>query len=158
MAAPTPTARATPVGRKLKEGFPVKITIAADTDISFWEKSVTPVGFDGGDSIDQSTMFNTRYRTKAARTLIDTTDGSGIVAFDPAVLDQIEDIINLETTITYTFRDGSTWAVYGYLKSFTPGEQVEGEQPEADIEIVHTNYDNSGNAEAGPAVASVAGT
>ena len=74
MAAPTPTARATPVGRKLKEGFPVKITIAADTDISFWEKSVTPVGFDGGDSIDQSTMFNTRYRTKAARTLIDTTD------------------------------------------------------------------------------------
>jgi hypothetical protein len=56
MAAPTPTARVAPAGIKLKDGFPTKITLAADTNIEFWEKQVKPPGIDGGDAVVQTTM------------------------------------------------------------------------------------------------------
>lgn len=158
MAAPTPTARATPGGIKLPDGYQALITFAADTDISFWEKEVTPFGREGGDPIPQSTMHNTRYHTKAPRSLIDTDDGQSTVAYDPAVLTQIDAIINVPTTITVEFGDGSTWAAYGWLRSFKPSGLSEGGQPEATVTFVISNWDPVNKVEAGPTVTSVAGT
>ena len=158
MAAPSPTARTTPAGIYLEDGFSTKITIARDVDISFWEVSVTPPGVDGGDEIDTTTMFNTTYRTRSARKLKTLTPASASVAYDPQVLSQIIETINMETTITITFPDGSTWAFFGYLKTFEPQEASEGEMPMADIEVVPTNWDPANRVEAGPAIASVAGT
>lgn len=158
MAAPTPTTRQTPVGRVLKDGHPSKITFAADPDVSFWEKSLTPGGFDGGDAIDLTTFFNVTYRRKTPRSLIDLTACSGTCLYDPNVITQIDDLINVETTVTITFKDGTTWAEYGWLKSFTPQEMTEGEPPMADFEVELSGWDNTNNVEAGPAVASIAGT
>lgn len=141
MAAPTPTVRAVPLGAKLKDGYQSYITFASNPNVGFWEKTVKPPGMDGGDKIKQSTMHNQSVHTYAPRTLVDITDSQTKVAYDPAVWDDIYDLLNVPTTITVHFSDGSTLAFYGFLKMFDPGEMVEGEQPEATITIVATNVD-----------------
>lgn len=158
MAAPTATPRVTPAGRKLPDGMNSKITLASDTDISFWEKVVKPPGITNGDEIPQTTMFNADWETKYPQALNDMTPVTGTVAYDPAVLSQVAAILGVPTTITLSFWDGSTWAFYGYLKSFDPQDMQKGEQPEAEIEIVVMNFDTMNNVEAGPLVTSVAGS
>jgi hypothetical protein len=133
------------------------ITLAGDPDINFWEKSATPPGYDMGDGIDQTTFHNTAYRTKYPRTLIEITDGAITVAYDPAVHDLIIAQLGVNQEITITFNDGSTTAFWGFLKSFTPQEHSDGEQPEAQCEFVVTNLD-AAFTENGPATASIAGT
>lgn len=135
----TTTARSTPGGTKLLDGFPTKIAFAADPDVSFWEKTVTPPGRDGGDAIDTTDMFNILYRTKAARSLVDITNGSSTVAYDPAVGAQIDALVNVTGWITIHYPDGSTEDFVGFLKSFIPNEIQEGEQPTAQIEIIVSN-------------------
>lgn len=157
MPAPAATVRQTPTGIKLDNGHSSKITFEADPDVSLWEKTVTPPGLDGGDAIDTTTMHNTAWRTKAPRTLKEMTDSSFAAAYDPAVLTQINALVNVETEITVTFPDGSTWAYFGFLKAFEPDELSEGEQPTATVTIVATNQDTAG-AEQAPVLASVAGT
>lgn len=156
MAAPTATARQTPAGIPLKSGHPTKVTISLDPDISFWEVEVTPVGLDGGPSIDQTTMFNTTFMTKAEGDLVDVTDLQGTCAYDPAVLSQIIAVINRPAVITERYKDGSTYAYHGYLQSFTRQSHVRGQQPRATFTIVATNWD--GTAEQAPVLTSVAGT
>lgn len=144
------TARATPVGTALDDGYQTLIAFAADPDVSFWEKTVTPPGIDGGDKIDTTTMHNTTWRTGAARALKTLTSSSITATYDPKVYDQIVALVNVETQITVHFPDGSTLDFYGYLKSFTPSEHSEGEQPECEIEIEPTNVNPSTGSEAGP--------
>lgn len=152
---PSGTSRATPTGNPMGDGYSTKITIAADTDIDFWEKTVTPPGLDGGDPVDTTTMYNLRYRTLRARNLQTVTEVSATVAYDAAVYSQIQAVINVETTITITFPAGDTVAFYGYLRSFIPGEIAEGAQPEATITIQPTNWDSAGGTTGEPGTAIV---
>jgi hypothetical protein len=158
MAAPTPGTRTDPVGIKIDDGFSTLISFAADPDVSFWEKTVTPPGIDGGDAIETETMHNDVWRTRVSRSLKTLTDAETTVAYDPAVFTQIVALCNVETTITIHFSDGSTYCFYGYLRTFEPGEISEGEQPEATVTITPTNYDPVNHVEAGPVLTSVAGT
>lgn len=158
MAAPSPTARGVPTGIKMKDGYRALITLSNNTTIQLWEKQVQPPGFDGGDAIEQTTMHNDDYRTFAPRSLITLTEFSVTAAYDPGVLTAISQQVNREQTITITFTDGSTWACFGFMKSFTPQQMSEGEQPEAEITIQPTNWDPTNRVEAGPALASVTGT
>lgn len=146
----TTTARITPHGIRLDDGFSTKITFAADPDISFWEKTVTPPGIDGGDAIETSTMHNVTWRTMAARSLKTLTDSSLAVAYDPQVYDQIVALINVEGWLTCLFPNGDTLDFCGFLKAFTPGENSEGEMPEAEVTIVCTNKDAATGAETAP--------
>lgn len=157
-AAPTPTARVAPSGIKLDDGFRCVKTFASDTNLEIWEKGVKPPGWDGGDAIETSTMHNVTYRTMASRALRTLTESTVRFAYDPSCYDAFEDLINLETTITDTFPDGSTLAYYGFLKDVEFDELVEGEQPEGTATIVPTNFDPVNKVEAGPALSSVAGT
>jgi hypothetical protein len=141
MAAPTPTARIAPVGTKMDDGHGSFITFAADPNVSFWEKSITPPGVEGGDAIDTTTHWNEELRTMALRQLKTLTDGSGTVSYDPAVLPQIIALVNVPTTVTYTFPNGDTWCFFGGLRNFAPGELVEGTPPEASITVTPTNVD-----------------
>lgn len=157
MPAATPTARGTPTGIKLRDGFSSKITLSGNTTINFWEKSVTPPGMDGGPPVEQTTMFNETRVTKAPQVLYDMTDGAAKVAYDPAVYTQIISIINQPITITQTWRDGTTLADYGYLQSFKPDPLERGKQPEASVVIVYTGQDTSGT-EWAPTITSVSGS
>lgn len=157
MGAPSATERSTPGGKKLKDGFSSKLTCALDTDIEFYEKSVQPPGMDAGEAIETTTMHNVTYRTFTPRKLVTLTQININAAYDPAVYTSIVAVIGEETTWTVEFCDGSTIAFYGFLKSFTPEAMEEGTMPMAALVIVPTNVDSAG-AEAGPTIASVAGT
>src|SRR5262245_6136219 len=141
MAAPTTTARSTPAGIKLKDGYSTKIAFAADPDVSFWEMTVKPPGLDGGDAIDQTTMHNDDYRTMRSRSLKTLTAVSGKAAYDPNVVNNVLALINVETDITVHFPDGSAYDFYGFLKSVEFDELQEGTMPTLNYEIVPTNYD-----------------
>lgn len=152
MATPGYYTRVTPVGAKMLDGYQSLITCRADTDISFWEKSVKPFGADGGDKVDTTTMHNVTHRTFTSRGLITATPAAAKVAYDARVLDQIYAIINVETTWTILFPSSAQWSFYGFLKSFEPDELSEGNQPTASITIEPTNTDptSSGLVEAAP--------
>lgn len=157
MAAPTTTARSTPLGIKLDDGYSTKIACAADPDISFWERTITPPGIDGGEPIDTTTMHNTVWRTMSPRSLRTMTPVTVSAAYDPDIYDEAAALINLNREWTVTFPDGSTLDFWGALTQFTPGELVEGTFPEASITIVPTNQDNAGDEQA-PVMTEVAGT
>lgn len=150
------TARTTPHGIKMDDGFSTKIAFAADPDVSFWEKTVTPPGIDGGDAIETTTMHNTTWRSMAARALKTLTESSITVAWDPQVYDQIVALVNVEGLITVWFPNGDALDFYGYLKSFTPGDMSEGSPPEAEISIVPTNINPTTGAEAAPVFTEIA--
>lgn len=158
MAAPVATARGTPSGIKLDDGYQTLVTIGTDATASFWEKTVNPPGLDGGDAIDTTTMHNTTYRTFAPRQLITMTEMSCKGAYDPNVYTTFLSLINVETTITVTFPDGSTLAFYGFLRNFEPDELSEGTQPEATFTIQPTNQDPTTGVEEAAVFTNVAGT
>jgi len=158
MTAPTHTARGSgPAGIKLKDGFSSVLRIAAAPTVGLWTKGLKPPGLDGGDAIPQTTMENTLWRTFAPRALITLTEASAKAAYDPAVYTSLLTILNKAGSMTYWFSDGSYLDFYGFLKSFQPGELVEGTQPEADIIWVATNTDSAG-LEVAPVLYSAAGT
>ncbi len=138
------------------DGYSTLINFQIDPDIEFFEKSVTPIGLDGGDPVLTSTMHNLVYQTKVSRALIDITDASVVVAYDPLVLDSIIALLNIEGSITFLFQNNNVndeppkWSIFGYLKSFVPSEVSEGAQPEATIVIVATNTDPSDGSESAP--------
>lgn len=158
MTAPSPTDRVTPVGTRLGNGHATLITLAADTDVSFWEVSVKPFGLDGGEMVNTSTMHNTTVHTKAPSALIDITDATGSAAYDPAVLDQILALLNVPTTVTITHPNGDQWAAYGCLRMFDPDENEEGTMPTASYAIGFTNTNPTTGGEEVPNFVSAAGT
>ncbi len=158
MAAPALSARSTPSGILLPDGYQTLISFAANTSVSFWEKTVKPPGLDGGDAIAQTTMHNTAYRTMAPRALKTLTESTCVCAYDPNVYNQIIALINVRTSITVHFPDGSTLSFFGFLQKFEPSEVKEGDQPEATVTIHPTNYDPVAHVESAPVLTSVAGT
>lgn len=129
----------------LEDGFSTIYTFALAPVVKFAEKTVTPPGFDGGGPNDVTTMRNEEWRTMAPKKLKTLTEAGASCAYDPAFIEDVNDMINVNQLITVTFPDGSSWDFWGYLDKFTPGEHQEGEQPEADVVIQPTNRDASGN-------------
>lgn len=158
MAAPTPHAIGTPAGIKLDNGFSTRIVFDHAPTASLWEKKVKPPGIDGGDAIETTTMRNVLYRTMAPRSLITLVPMTITAAYDPNMYNQLVAIINVRTTVTVFFPEGSTLAFYGFLQKVEPNDNSEGEQPEVTVTIVPTNFDHVNKVEAGPLLTSVAGT
>lgn len=150
MAAPTPTARVTPTVEKPSDGFKTLITFATDPNIEFWEKTVTPPGIDGGDAIDNTTMHNIAWRSMGPRSLKTLTEATTTVTYNAVAYNSIGALINVPTTVTITFPDAATLCFYGYLRSFEPGDNSEGENPEATITVQPTNIDPNDFSEAAP--------
>lgn len=158
MGVPATTVRVTPVGVRLGDGYQSFVAFAADPNVSLWEIDVKPPGMDAGDAIDTTTMHNVRWRSKAARSLIDTTNASMEVGYDPVVIDQIIALIGVEGAITVKYPNDDTESFFGFLKSFEPNPLKEGEFPTASCEIVCTNIDPADGTEAAPNYVTAAGT
>ncbi len=158
MTAPSASARSTPSGRRLGDGYQTLVAFAADTNIEFWEKSVTPPGIDGGESIDTTTQHNTTWRTKSPSRLKTLTEFSMTAFYDPVVYTSIVALINVRTTVTVHFPDGSSLAFYGYLKSFQPDALEEGTMPTATVTVVPTNQDPTTCTEESPVYVAGTGT
>lgn len=158
MAAPSATVRVAPTGIKMKEGFSIKHTFAADTDISIWERVVAMPSVDGGEAIDHSDQHNTAWEPVRPRVLKKQQPYTVKGLYDPDLYNQIIALINVETTCTQTLPDGSTLASFGYLQKaeFDPLEK--GKEPEVTLTIVPTMWDPTNRVEAGPVLTSVSGT
>lgn len=129
---------------RLDDGYQTLVSFAADPTVLFYEKTVTPPGVDGGGEVDTTTMLNSTWRTRNPKALISLANAALRVAYDPATYPEIIALVNVNNLITVTFPDGDTLAFWGWLNSFIPGEHVEGEQPEAEIEIIPSNQNDSG--------------
>ncbi len=142
----------------LKDGFGITVTFGvgestvdhSDIMLKIDPSSLTPPAVDGGDAIDTVSHSNSDYRTKHPKVLQDIADGSCTVYYDPSVWAKIIAAINDNVLLTFTFPNGDTLEFFGYLKSFTPNELVEGEQPTAECVFVATNYDHEAEEESGP--------
>jgi len=128
----------------LQDGYQSLISFAADTTVLFYEKELTPPGVDGGGAIDQTTMLNSTWRTKAPKSLADLTTVNVTVTYDPACYPEAIALVNVNNLITVTFPDGDTLAFWGWLNKFTPGKLAEGEKPTAEIEVIPSNLNASG--------------
>ena len=154
---PVPTARSTPSAYRLPDGFSTKITMATQPAVAFWERKVKPPGIDGGEMIDISTMFNTKWLTFFPRVLIKLDDVAVEAGYNPSVLPTIVTMTNLQDTCTITYPDSSTDCFYACLRKFEQTDMVHGEFPMANITISPTNLDASFNEE-GPVFAAGSGT
>lgn len=135
----------TPATAPLRDGYQMVVTFASDADISIWEKTVTPPGYDNGEEVDTTTMHNDEVETRAPQGLNKPTNGAMTVAYDPAALADILALVGKEDDLTYHFPNLSSWTDRGYLKSFVPNEIVRGQQPTAACVIVSTSTDSSGD-------------
>jgi hypothetical protein len=134
----TVTERIAPTGTPFDEGYESHITFAADPDVSFWESIVGAPGFDGGDPVPTTTMFNASYRTKAPRKLTEMTPFQVQGKFSSETVDDMIALINQNGWITVQWPDGTRLSFVGFLKSFTPGQAQEGNPLLGTIEIVPT--------------------
>ena len=160
MAAPTLTARTTPTGYQIPDGYRTTIACAAAPAFQIWEQTVKPGGLEAGEPINNTTMFNTRHRTKRAPKLMDYTPITGKGAYDPDILNnnQAEDLIGFETSFTIHYSTGDTRTFWGYYAKLDFDEMKEKELPMVTYEIVETDWDPVENIEAGPVYAAAAGT
>jgi hypothetical protein len=147
MAPPVITARTTPTGYKLPEGFRTTIAFALKPAIQFWEREVGGFGFDGGDPIDTTTQFNIKWHTFAPKQLLKSPEITCEVGYDPDCMLDIPAMINRQDSVTIHYPDGSTAAFYGYLQKFMPRPLREGEFPMATVTVFVTNYDYVSNVE-----------
>jgi hypothetical protein len=109
------------------------------------ETSVTPPSLEGGDANDTTTMRNTKWRTKQPQPLIELGDGQIEFQYDPAIYEQILQILNVNGVVRWDFSDGSALEHYGWIRNFTPGACVVGAMPTATATIIGGNQDESGN-------------
>ena len=128
----------------MSDGYQTLVSFASDTTVLMYEKTVTPPGLDGGGEIDITTMLNAVYRSKSPKSLKTVTEAGFTASYDPAVLSEILALVNVNNLITVTMPTGATWAFWGWLNTFTPGEHTEGEQPIATVQIIPSNVNGSG--------------
>jgi len=120
------------------------------------EKEVTPPGVAGGGANDASTMRNETWRTMSPKSLKTLTPVTIVIAYDPALYDEMVAMVNDNQLITITFPDDSTLAFWGWIDEFTPNANIEGEQPTANITIIPSNQDaDDNNAEVAPVFTAV---
>lgn len=133
----------------LTDGHPTFITFSAGssgitlTDI-MKEKEVTPPGMQGGGANDTTSMRNTVYRTFQPKSLITVSESSFTAFYDPALLDEIVAMLNVNQQLTITFPDDSTWVIWGWLDSFVPDAVSEGTPPMATVTIIPSNQNSDG--------------
>lgn len=133
---------------RLDNGFATTIAFADFPTVLFYEKSVTPSGYDGGGAIDTTTMRNTAWRTMAPKRLKTATEIKLTAAYDTDVMDpdEVESMINVNQLMTITFPNGAERDVWGYVNKVDFGElKSDEEQPTINVEIIVTNQDDEGN-------------
>lgn len=129
-----------------KTGYGARVTLETSS-LTFLEKSVTPIGFDGGDPIDVTNNSKSAIREQYPRKLVQLTGGSATVEYDGTQLTAIQAAINVAQYITIEYLEGDQIRFYGWVRTFTPSDFAEGAQPTAEIAIESAGVDDSGDEE-----------
>lgn len=145
-AAPVPVPPVLPNTTYMTDGYQTLFTFTNNPAIGLWvslEGGLKPGGLDTEGPIKIGTMHARRMRIMAAKKLVTHQPTTMTCFYSPAVLPALFAQLGLQTTITITFPDGSTWAFFGYLNKFEPGDNKEGNAPTATCEIVAISRDPS---------------
>lgn len=129
----------------ITDGHPTRISFAADATLDLKEVSITPPGLDMGDAQDTTDMSNSEFRTQLPADLKTVSECSGTCVFNPSQITAIRAIMGINNLITVTFWDNSTYAWWGWMQAFEPGEMAEGEPPHADFTVAASMQDNACN-------------
>ncbi len=131
--------------QRLDDGFSTIVTLENIPTVKMYEKEVTPPGFTGGGPIETTTMRNTAWRTAAPRQLKTLSPVTMNVAYATESLPIIREQIGVNQLITVTFPDASLMSFYGWIESFTPGANKEGDQPTAAVNVHPSNRNPAGD-------------
>ena len=146
-----------PSGIRMDQGHATIIEFSGNTTIQLWEKTVKPMGIDGGEPINTTTMRNVTWETMIARSLMTMTPAELECAYDEAVYTAIIAMVNNNQQLTVIFPSLRRITFWGYLRSFEPNPIVMQEQPTARVVVVPTNQNNSG-VETGPTIGTTSTT
>jgi len=131
----------------INDGFPTTVDFGNEPSgvtLYIEEREVTPPSIDMGGENDTTTMRNTTWRTKQPKKLKTLGEASTVCKYDPAIYDQILAMIGVNTLITITFPDSSTYVFRGWIDKFTPNAITEGEMATANITIIAANQTAAG--------------
>jgi len=127
----------------LTDGYQCSIDLAAFGSGSYMEiLSLKPMGVDGGDIIDLTSMSNSAWRTGTPKSLKALTNGTIKVKYDPSY--NIAGQVNVNQEIVVTFPDSTTLTFWGSIGTWDPDELTEGELPTGTLTLVSTNLNDSG--------------
>lgn len=102
---------------------------------------VKPPGLDGGGGIDFTSMDSVTYRQMVPKALVTLTNCTVVVQYDPVIYTELLAMLNIIQNVTISFPDGSLYIFAGFVSSFEPGENQEGELPTGSIVIIPSNVD-----------------
>ena len=135
----------------MEDGFSTTINFG-QTEATFCARTITPPAMIMGGANDVSCMSNTKYRTKAAKRLIDLGDVTAVGFYNGSLYTSFVDTLGTNQQITITVppignatTSSGTLSFFGFLDSFTPSAHEEGSAPEATVVIVVTNRDLNGD-------------
>lgn len=147
-----------PAAPLLTDGFKTLITITGITAV-FEEIELSAPELDAGGEIDQTTMRNTRWRTRVGKQLITLGSFTVKVKFAAYAYKQLQDILGTNRHVVVTFPCGSTMTFYAIVNKWTPGDFKEGDRPEGTIEFIPSNLNTAVPAvETGPVLVTVTTT
>lgn len=156
MATPEITARTTPSGYKLPEGFKITIAFSLKPALNIWEVEGAPAGVEVAE-INTTTQHNVRWVSKNPSALIASDDIVGTAGYDPDVMDDLIGMIGQTVTgngatascVTIHMPDGTTHNYFAFLKSFKFGALRVGQFPTGSYAICVTNFDPIARVEQG---------
>jgi hypothetical protein len=133
----------------LLDGFQTIITLQNIPLVRLFEKEVTPPPITGGGPIDVTNMRSTGWRTAAPKQLKSLGQVSASCAYATEAIDSLMAQIGVNQTITVTFPDTSAIVFWGWVDSFTPSANKEGDQPVA-VVVFHPSLRNIDGVETAP--------
>lgn len=158
MGVPIHTVRQAPTGVRIPDGFVTKLCFHSQPALGVWEKQVKPPGFDGGEMIDISTMFNTLYHTMYPRALIKVDEISSVCGYDPDAIAQLIALINYPDSVSIFYPDNTSYDIFACLRRVEFSEHQEGEFPTATLTIAPMMYDANAHVEAAGVLTAAVGT
>jgi len=119
-------------------GFGNRIGVVTTTPVAtltFLETETQPQGWEGESKVEQSSNANTKFRSFEPGALVEKTASTYKVYYQITQLATIKSVLQARAVITLTSKDGSTDVDNGWIRSFVPDPQVNGQRPTASMVI-----------------------
>ena len=137
----------------MKDGFRTLIgfnNLGGFNGPTFAEVTVKPPGMIGRGPIDTTSMRNVALVTKWPKQLVDFSNLTSSVQWDPVFWTQIFNSVLLKNQwIMVKFPNLQTLGFYGWADSFEPNDHREGEVPLSNLTVILSNV-NPQNVETTP--------
>lgn len=123
----------------LFDGYPTVVVL--NSGVTFYERSVEPVGYTGGGPIDITTMHNALVRTAQPKSLLTVTQTTVKTAYELIDLVNMIDNLLLNQPVNHFYPTNDRTTFFGWLEELKPEALEEGKLPIADVKFEASNLD-----------------